>query len=69
MALTKFCLVKYLLATPLETQQTDVLEKPMCCLTLELQAKLMPSESTFMRSLSKVVVQKVDTQKLKQIFS
>ena len=34
----------------------DVLEKPVCCLTLDLKTKLITSESPFMRSLSRVVV-------------
>ena len=33
-----------------------VLEKPMCCLILDLKTKLITSEATFMRSLSRVVV-------------
>ena len=33
-----------------------VLEKPVCCLILDLKTKLITSESTFMRSLSWVVV-------------
>ena len=58
-ALTSLCLVKYVLPTALEVQWIDILEKPMCCLTLDLKTKLITSESTFMRSLSRVVVQKV----------
>ena len=57
-AFTRVCLVKYLLSAPLEVQQTDVLEKPMHFLTLDLKAKLITSKRTF-SSLCRMVVYKV----------
>ena len=56
--LTRVCSLKFLLPAPLELQQTNVLEKPMRSLTLDLKAKLILSESTFMRSLCGINVQK-----------
>ena len=58
-ALTRFCLVKYLLTAPLEVQYINVLEKPMRFMTLGLKTKLIISESTFRRSLCRMVVYKV----------
>ena len=51
--------MKYLLPAHLEVQQIYVLEKPMCFLTLDLKTKLITSESTFRRSLSMMVVNKI----------
>ena len=58
-ALTRVCLVKYLLPAPLEDQQIDVLEKPMHVLTLDLKKKLITYEGTFRRNLCRMVVYKV----------
>ena len=58
-ALTRFCLVRYLLPAPLEVQLINVLEKPMRFLTLDLKTKLIISESTFRRSLCRMVMYKV----------
>ena len=59
LALTRLCLVKYLLPAPSEAQYITVLEKPMCFMTLGLNTKLIISESTFRRSLCRMVVYKV----------
>ena len=58
-ALTRVCLVKYLLPAPLEDQLIDVLEKPMHFLTSDLKKKLITSEGTFRRNLCRMVVYKV----------
>ena len=58
-ALTRFCLVNYLLPAHLEVQQVNILEKPMRFLILDLKTKLIISESTFRRSLCRMVVYKV----------
>ena len=58
-ALTRFCLVKYLLPALSEVQYITVLEKPMRFMTLGLNTKLIISESTFRRSLCRMVVHKV----------
>ena len=55
-ALTRFCLVKYLLPVPLEVQYINVLEKPMRFLTLGLKTKFIISESTFRRILCRMAV-------------
>ena len=49
-ALTRFCLVKYLLPAPSEVQYMNVLEKPMRFLTLGLKAKLIISEGAKVKS-------------------
>ena len=59
LALKRFCLVKYLLPAPSEVQYITVLEKPMCFMTLVLNTKLIISESTFRRSLCRMVVYRV----------
>ena len=56
--LARVCLIKYLLPAPLEVQQIDVLENPMCFPTLDLKTKLISSENTF-RSLCGMVVYKI----------
>ena len=58
-ALTRVCLLKYLLPAPLEVQYVDVLEKQMHFLTLDLKTKLITFESIFRRSLCRMVVHKV----------
>ena len=58
-ALTRFYLVKCLLPAPLEVQYINVLEKAMRFLTLGLKKKMIISESTFRRSLSRMAVYKV----------
>ena len=56
-ALTRVCLVKYLLSVRLEDQQIDVLEKPMHFLTLDLKKKLITSEGTLIRMVVYKVLQ------------
>lgn len=56
--LARVCLIKYLLPAPLEVQQIDVLENPMCFPTLDLKKKLISSENTF-RSLCGMVAYKI----------
>ena len=63
-ALTRVCLVMYLLSAPLEDQQIDVLEKPMHFLTLDLKKNLTTSEGTFRRNLCRMVVYKVPHSKV-----
>ena len=46
-ALTRVCLVKYLLPASLEIQQVDVLEKAMRSPTLDLKSKLLTSDNSF----------------------
>ena len=55
-ALTRVCLVKYLLPAPLEDQQIDFLEKSMHFMTLDLKKKLTTSDGTFSRNLCRMVV-------------
>ena len=63
-ALTRLCLVKYLLPDPLEVQYIVVLAKPMHFLTLDLNKKLITSESNSRRSLCKMVAYKVLKSKI-----
>ena len=56
-ALAKVCLRKYLLPAPLDI--TDVLEKSMRFLTLDLKTEIITSESIFSWSLRETVVYKV----------
>ena len=58
-ALTRVCLVKYLLLAALEDQYINVWDKPKHFLTSDLKKKLIASAGTFRRNLCKMVEYKV----------